>query len=83
MFNLFDYILSLFNQNGENAAKNKDLKLILKKLIAKKCKYLTKDKILMQAFANKFFSLYEQTVILKDFFAELRKRNAFNKKLKV
>ena len=68
MFNLFDYILSLFNQNGENAAKNKDLKLILKKLIAKKCKYLTKDKILMQAFANKFFSLYEQTVILKDFF---------------
>ncbi len=68
MFNLFNYILALFNQNNENALKNKDLKLILKKLAAKKCRYLSKDKILQQPFANKIFSLYEQTLPLKDFF---------------
>lgn len=68
MFNLLDYIIALFNKNSENASKNKDLKLILKKMIAKKCKYLSKDRILQQAFANKFFSLYEQVVIVKDFF---------------
>ena len=68
MFNFLDYIFALFNKNSENAAKNKELKLILKKLIAKKCKYLAKDKILQQAFSNKIFSLYEQTLVLKDFF---------------
>lgn len=67
MFNLFSYIMFLFNRNGD-ASKNKDLKLILKKLTAKKCKYLSKDRILQQPFANKFFSLYEQTQPLKDFF---------------
>lgn len=68
MFNLFNYILTLFNRNNENALKNKDLKLILKKLTDKKHKYISKDKILLQPFANKMFSLYEQTLPLKDFF---------------
>lgn len=68
MLNLFNYILTLFNKNNEDVSKNKDLKLILKKLADKKCKYISKDKVLLQPFANKMFSLYEQTLPLKDFF---------------
>lgn len=68
MFNLFTYILALFNRNSEEALKKKDLKLILKKLTDKKRKYISKDRILLQPFANKMFSLYEQTLPLTDFF---------------